>query len=168
MSHNSDLAIDTVLGLEGGYINNPSDPGGETKYGISKKSHPKLDIKKLTKEKAKQIYYDEYWAPYSFFEKITSPLVATKLFVAGVNMGQKQANLCMQRALRSFSYLDIDGIIGTKSLEAINKQNAKEIVPAFNSECAGRYRLLASNHERLKKFLKGWLNRAYMKLDIPF
>ncbi len=46
---------------EGGYVNHPNDPGGETKYGISKRAYPKLDIKNLTREQANEIYYKDYW-----------------------------------------------------------------------------------------------------------
>lgn len=45
----------------GGYTNDPDDPGGETKWGISKEFHPDEDIANLTKERALEIYYDEYW-----------------------------------------------------------------------------------------------------------
>lgn len=46
-----------------GYVNDPRDAGGETKYGIAKRYHPKVDIKNLTREAAAQIYRDEYWTP---------------------------------------------------------------------------------------------------------
>lgn len=46
---------------EGGYVNDPVDPGGETKYGISKRAYPHLDIKNLTREGANEIYYTDYW-----------------------------------------------------------------------------------------------------------
>ena len=55
--------IDGVLVREGGYVDHPSDPGGETKYGIAKRSHPKEDIKNLTKERAAEIYEKDYWIP---------------------------------------------------------------------------------------------------------
>lgn len=58
-----DRVMDFVLRWEGGYANDPRDPGGETKYGISKRSHPELDIKNLTKEQALEIYREEYWDP---------------------------------------------------------------------------------------------------------
>jgi len=61
MKENFDKAFEFVLKWEGGYVNNPKDPGGETKYGISKRSYPNLDIKNLTKEQAKSIYYADYW-----------------------------------------------------------------------------------------------------------
>ena len=50
------LAIPRVITNEGGYVNDPDDPGGETKYGISKRSYPALDIKNLTVEQATAIY----------------------------------------------------------------------------------------------------------------
>ena len=55
--------ITKVIGREGGYVNDPDDPGGETKYGISKKAYPKVDIKNLTMDDAVEIYKDEYWLP---------------------------------------------------------------------------------------------------------
>ena len=54
-------AFAIVVGLEGGYVNDPRDPGGETKYGIAKRAHPELDIKNLTLEQAQDIYRREYW-----------------------------------------------------------------------------------------------------------
>lgn len=56
-----DRAFEIVIGLEGGYSNNVKDPGGETKFGISKKAHPSVDIQNLTMEQAKGIYAKDYW-----------------------------------------------------------------------------------------------------------
>lgn len=57
------ISFGFVLDHEGGYSNDPTDPGGETKYGISKRAHPNLDIKNLTPEQALDIYLKEYWEP---------------------------------------------------------------------------------------------------------
>ncbi|KWT77357.1 glycosyl hydrolase 108 family protein [Candidatus Magnetominusculus xianensis] len=54
-------AVRFVLDAEGGYVNDPDDPGGETKYGISKRAYPSLDIKSLTIEDAKRLYRRDYW-----------------------------------------------------------------------------------------------------------
>lgn len=51
--------------IEGGYVNDLKDPGGETKYGIAKRSHPNEDIKNLTIDKAMEIYHQEYWTAYN-------------------------------------------------------------------------------------------------------
>lgn len=56
--------IDVVLKFEGGYVNDPKDPGGETNFGISKRQYPNLDIKNLTKDQAKQIYFRDYYLKY--------------------------------------------------------------------------------------------------------
>jgi lysozyme family protein len=56
-----DKSIEFVLSWEGGYVNDPKDPGGETNFGISKHSFPTLDIKNLTRDQAKQIYFEKYW-----------------------------------------------------------------------------------------------------------
>lgn len=63
MERNFKKALDFVLRWEGEYSNNPSDPGGETKYGISKKAYPGLDVSSLTLEKATEIYQRDYWGP---------------------------------------------------------------------------------------------------------
>lgn len=56
-----DRAFSIVIGEEGGYVNDPDDPGGETKYGISKRSYPTRDIAALTLDDAKAIYLADYW-----------------------------------------------------------------------------------------------------------
>jgi lysozyme family protein len=56
-----DDIIEVVLEHEGGYVNDPQDPGGETNFGVAKRSHPDVDIKNLTKDGAKEIYYQDYW-----------------------------------------------------------------------------------------------------------
>jgi len=54
-------AFQIVIGVEGGYSNDPRDPGGETKFGISKRAYPNVDIPRLTLEQAQGIYRRDYW-----------------------------------------------------------------------------------------------------------
>jgi lysozyme family protein len=61
MKKNFMVGLAFVLRWEGGYVDDPRDPGGETKYGISKRSYPHLNIKSLTKEQAAEIYKTDYW-----------------------------------------------------------------------------------------------------------
>lgn len=56
-----DAAFAIVVGIEAGYVNDPQDPGGETKYGISKRAYPNEDIPNLTPERAKFLYRRDYW-----------------------------------------------------------------------------------------------------------
>ncbi len=159
-----EYAVQCLLIWEGGYINSPNDPGGETNYGISSRSFPHIDIKNLTKQQAKAIYKKEFWNANPFFNELKDEEIAAKLFLAVVHMGVKQACKLMQRAVRSWQYLEADGIIGNKSITAINKLKASELIPAFNSEVAGYYRTLVAKRPELKVFINGWLNRAYGKL----
>lgn len=72
--------------IEGSYVNDPRDPGGETKYGISKRAYPKVDIKNLTLEQAKKIYHDDYWLPCDCAEMLPRP-AKLLVFDCAVNQG---------------------------------------------------------------------------------
>lgn len=84
-----DKALKFVLKWEGGYSNDPNDPGGETKFGISKRSYPELDISKLTLEQAKEIYYQNYWLK-SGCNELPFPFNIV-VFDTAVNMGRRRA-----------------------------------------------------------------------------
>lgn len=90
MSKDFEKALKFVLKWEGGYVNDPKDPGGETNYGISKKSYPNEDIKNMTLERAKKIYYENYWLK-SGCDKLSYPLDMI-MFDTSVNMGRSRAN----------------------------------------------------------------------------
>jgi lysozyme family protein len=91
-----DKAFEIVVGLEGGYVNHPLDPGGETKFGISKRAYPHLNIKTLTLEKAKSIYKKDYWdaAECSLLE----PALALLYFDFAVNSGVGAARQMLKEA----------------------------------------------------------------------
>src|SRR6266576_5386633 len=74
---------------EGGYVNDPDDPGGETNWGISKRYHPDVDIKNLTPEQAAEIYYNDYYVP-SGAVALQEP-EATVVFDTAVNLGADKA-----------------------------------------------------------------------------
>jgi len=176
-------AIESVMLHEGGYVDNPSDPGGATNYGISLrwlKSQGDLDgdgwlegdldhdgdvdvddIKMMDKEQAMGMYRTLWWEPYRY-DLITSQPIANKVFDLTVNMGSKQSHKLLQRAIRACGLLiKDDGIIGNKTLESINVVDELSLIPAYRSEAAGFYRGLAIKNPKFNTFLKGWLNRAY-------
>ena len=80
-----EAALAFVLMHEGGYVNDPSDPGGETNYGISKRAYPLLDIKALTREQAAEIYWRDYWCAANC--GVYQEGVGGFLFDAAVNQG---------------------------------------------------------------------------------
>jgi lysozyme family protein len=154
-------AVSVVLAHEGVYSNDQDDPGGETKFGISKRSYPHLNIAALTVGQAKSIYKRDFWDPYPY-KDIKDINVAAKVFDLAVNMGAKKAHILVQRALRATGDpVGEDGILGPRTLAAINKADPRNLLVALKSEAAGNYRIIAAISTTKEKFVTGWLNRAY-------
>jgi lysozyme family protein len=114
-----------TLGAEGGYSNNPADPGaighGEllgTKFGISAAAYPKIDIINLTQDAAQQIYKRDYWAALCG-DKLPLP-IALVAFDAAVNAGLRRAVLWLQQAAGTGD----DGVLGPATIAALNDGNA--------------------------------------------
>jgi lysozyme family protein len=123
---NFDTAFRLLIGHEGGYVNNPSDPGGETKYGISKRSHPGEDIAGMTLERAKTIYQHEYWGPAGC--DAVPDGIKFDLFDMAVNAGPRTAIRALQRALEETD----DGIIGPRTLQALSTMPSARLIARFN------------------------------------
>jgi lysozyme family protein len=153
MNDRFDWIIKFTLDAEGGYDNDPDDPGGETNFGIDKRSHPNVDIKNLTVEGAKEIYKEEYWVKNNCW-LYAAPL-GEVYFDCCVNTGAKQANKFLQRAVGTAP----DGVIGPKTLEAITSKDASKTALEVINQRQKFYENLAYNKTNLKKFLKGWTNR---------
>ena len=154
-------AITRVLKNEGGYTNDQYDGGGETKFGISKRSYPNLDIRSLTLDGAKLIYYRDFWAP-QHYEQINSFAIAEKIFDLAVNVGTPKAHIVLQRALRAVGFrVKEDGILGKITLAAINAANENALLAAIRSESAGYYRSIVAANSSQSRFINGWLNRSY-------
>ena len=150
-----------VLANEGGYVDNPADPGGETRFGISRRDYPKLDIAALTREQATAIYFRDWWQRYRYGE--LPGMVAAKVFDLAVNIGPGHAVRCLQRALRACQRrVAEDGALGNATLAAVAAASPAPLMAALRSEAAGYYRTLASERRgEGGEFLEGWLNRAY-------
>ena len=105
-------AVTRVLADEGGYVCNPADPGGETNFGISKRSYPDVDVKNLTRDQAVDIYWNDWWLKFCFYRLRGD--VAIKVFNLAVVMGAPHAVRCLQRALRACGASRTeDGELGT-------------------------------------------------------
>jgi len=156
-------AVEMVLRHEGGYVYDPADPGGETKYGISKRSYPQLDIRNLTREQAVEIYRRDWWDRYGY-DRIKSLDVAAKVFDLAVNMGPAAAHKCLQRALHACGqrHVTIDGVLGPQTIGAANNVRPRAmLLAALRAEAAAYYRHLVERRPELRRFEQGWLNRAY-------
>jgi lysozyme family protein len=148
---NFEIAFNKTMENEGGFSNDPDDHGGITKFGISKKSFPDEDIANLTLERAKQIYKYAYWDKMHCDEIISQPL-ADKIFDLGVNLGCGRIVKIIQRLLD----LVVDGIIGIKTIGAINNQDASSLLSDIREKVKDYYASLDQ-----PKFIHGWLNRLY-------
>lgn len=145
---------------EGGYANNPNDLGGETKYGISKKQYPHLDIKNLKLDDAKLILEHDYWNPLQAVKINCQPL-ANHLFDMCVNAGIGKAVALLQYSCISCGEdVKIDSIIGPKTLAATNKIAGPWLTDRYRVEQVKHYlRLITVNKSQLPN-IYSWLRRA--------
>lgn len=148
-------ALEVVLHHEGGYVDNPKDPGGETKHGISKRAYPDLDIPNLTKAQAAEIYFKDYW------QKIRGDRlpfgVSLILFDFAVNAGIKQAVKCLQKVVS----VKRDGVFGDMTMIATFAHNK-----AYVMECLTTERILYySKLNNFETFGAGWIRRSIETLS---
>jgi len=150
-------AIKTILKHEGGYVNDPDDPGGETMMGISKKAYPNLDIKNLTQKDVEDIYYRDYWV------KAKCPQLPEELkliyFDMVVNMGKSRAVKILQKAISAKGVkTDIDGGIGPKTISNALKSGLEK--GRLRSYRVKYYADLVNRKPTLEKYWYGWYRRA--------
>lgn len=155
-----DKCIDVVLKSEGGFQDNPNDPGnyvGEelrgTKYGIAAKFFPEEDIKNLTLERAKELYYIHYWLPMRL-GGIKEAELLLHVFDMGINAGTNRSIRILQKLVGAAP----DGIIGPMTTGLVNDK--APLVEKFKDARREYYINLAERKPSLKVFLKGWLNRV--------
>ena len=165
-----DKAIPTILKHEGGYVNDLLDPGGETNFGISKRSFPDVDIKNLSEDQAIDIYRERYWL-HHIYDAIVDQDTATKVFDLAVNMGHRAAHRLLQKSLRKFRHvafknaynmpnLKIDGIFGPKTLEAVNAAEPSSVLAELRIQAAVYYVNLMVKKPGLVRFAYNWMRRA--------
>lgn len=144
-----DQAVDFVLRHEGGYVDHPKDPGGETNFGISKRAYPNLDIASLTIEQAKEIYFRDY---YSKLPAGLPDRLANLVFDTAVNAGMSRAVRILQTAVGTYA----DGEWGPASQRALERHSEDEVLAKF---CAERVMFYA-RLETFQTFGKGWVKRV--------
>ena len=147
--------IEKTLQYEGGYANDVADAGGETNFGISKRSYPDLDIAGLTREQAGEIYERDYLKRLNL-DSIADIRVRWKVFDLSVNMGTKVATVLAQIATGSFP----DGVLGVKTLLNINIVQPDVLVRSLADLQNIWYLGIVARNPSQHKFLNGWLRRA--------
>lgn len=155
---NFEQAIVKTLAHEGGakFTEDPSDRGGATKYGISQRAYPYLDIRTLTESQARELYKRDYWDRIRG-DDITSQAIAESIFDTCVNMGVRTGCRLAQVAL---GIQPADGIIGSQSLEKINATDQSVFLAAYTIAKIARYVHLCNRDRSQQRFLLGWINRT--------
>ncbi len=149
---NFDTAFDRLIDSEGGYVNNTKDPGGETKFGISKRSYPHLNIKDLTLSDAKAIYKQDFWDVLGE----AHPAIKFQAFDFAVNSGIQTA---IRKLQASIGVAD-DGHWGPRSAAALNSMELNDVLMRFAA-----YRLdFMTSLSVWPDFGKGWARRIAKQL----
>lgn len=148
-------AANFVIEHEGGdrLVEDPKDPGGLTKYGISQRSYPKLDIRGLTRDKAESIYFTDYWTKCKC--GAFPPDVGLILFDSAVNQGSTEARILLQKSVGVMT----DGVIGPLTIEAVarfhNTTKPHTLATEFVAQRAFHYGLTS----KFEYFGLGWMRR---------
>ena len=150
-------AIKVILKHEGGYVNDPDDPGGETMMAISKKAYPHLNIKELTEQDVKDIYHRDYWL------KAKVPQVPDELkliyFDMVVNMGRSRAVKILQQSISAKGVkTTVDGGIGPQTISNALKSGLEP--ERLRSYRVKYYADLVNRKPKLGKYWYGWYRRA--------
>lgn len=150
-------AVTKTIRREGGdqFTEDPDDPGGATRFGISKRAHPEVDPQNLTLDGAKAIYRKEYWDPLQG-DSLAVQAIAEALFDTAVNMGVAQAVKLAEVVLG----LPADGTMGPALLAALNAADAGEFAAGFTLAKVARYLTLVKKNPKLEKFFYGWVRRT--------
>ena len=147
-------AFDRLIGNEGGYTNNPADPGGETKFGISKRAYPDVEIASLTVEQAKAIYLRDFWNVLAD----AHAAVKFQVFDFAVNAGIPTAI----RKLQSSIGVADDGHWGAISAARLAALDVNDVLMTFAAERLLFYTSLST----WDTFGKGWSRRIANDLKL--
>lgn len=151
--------FDRLIGHEGGYVNHPDDPGGETNWGVTKRTALAEGytgaMKAMTREQARSIYHKAFWLRYQC-DKLPEA-IAFQLFDAAVNHGFGNASRMLQRAVNVAD----DGIIGNVTITKVKQLDVNDVLMRFNAERLKFYTKL----QTFNTFGRGWVNRVAENLN---
>lgn len=149
MKKNSDTIINWIIEVEGNYVNDLNDPGGETKYGISKRSYPEINIQALTKHMAKVIYKTDYWDQIRGDDLPTG--LDLLLMDTAINCGINTAVVILQRTIRTKQ----DGIFGPKTMKKLQTTHLSETIAEITAQRSIYY----ASIDNFDHFGLGWMRR---------
>jgi len=164
--------INNILAVEGGYVNDTSDSGGETNYGITKKAAMLNGYFGAIIDMPRQVAFDilavKYWDKLRGDDlELLSSEIAAEIVDTGVNMGTRRAGIFLQRALNIlnsshslYNDLYVDGQIGDMTVNALasylNVRDVNILLKILNCMQGAFYIELAERREKDEKFIYGW------------
>lgn len=150
------IRMETAGRADGWYTNDQNDPGGETKWGICARYNPGVDIKRLTRDGALEIFHDKYWVPCSCEEM--PPRVAIAVFDCAVIPGPDRAIAMLQEA----AGVSQDGLVGQATIRAAHGMGDEQIAVML----AARAKFFATR-KKFDRYGDGWLKRmALLAMEI--
>jgi lysozyme family protein len=166
---NFEFAVYRTLESEGVLSDHPDDSGGLTKYGITSRDYPKLDIRGLTQERAVAIYQRDYWDKLDL-DRISSRYIAAEIFDTAVNCGIRKAGEIAQQAVNLLGPdIVVDGLVGPATREALNnlaRRYELPLVMALNFYQGMWYAYLQrANPDKYDAFIKGWMRRLVPSIE---
>jgi len=177
MTERFNRLINVILDNEGGFVNDPSDPGGATKMGVSLRFLKSVgnirfdldhdgdididDIRKMDRDTAKSIYAEFFYIPLKL-DQLKNEKLALQVFDHAVNAGSISAIKILQRICGAKD----DGIIGPKTISSANTFT-EDISGIYHNERLRFYTDLAVKHQKLAKFLAGWTRRVDHTYEMP-
>lgn len=114
-----EIAVNEVLGEEGGYVNLAADPGGETNWGISKRAFPEVDIKNLTRDGAKALYKAHYWDPLAQYANL-SATYRRIAFECAINQGLSKCKALLEASKGQLDWFMADRAMAYAALPTFN------------------------------------------------
>ena len=176
---NIEQFLNELIRREGGYVNNPADRGGATKYGITeavaRQNGYKGHMKDLPESLARDIYRKQYWTVPRFNQvNALSPLVAEELLDTGVNCGVGFTKPTLQRALNLLNNqgkggwpdLAVDGIYGPATINALKiylskrgKEGERVLLRILNILQGERYISICERNPSQEQFFFGWISK---------
>jgi lysozyme family protein len=162
--------IDNLLEREGGFVNDPNDRGGATKYGITRETLSDHrgeavsvdDVRRLTEDEARAIYREEYIEAPGY-HGIHDASLQGLVVDAGVNHGTHRASRWLQRAAGA----SVDGVVGPNTLAAVNQGNTLRLYLEFLRIRVELYGRLITEDPDQARFAHGWMRRLGEFLHVP-
>ena len=167
-------AFEMTMKAEGGYVNDPDDPGGETYKGIARSRNPKwngwttidllkkeanfpknLDNNAVVQQKVKDLYEANYWDKICG-DDITDQDIAESIFDFAVNAGPRTSAKLAQITVQA----EPDGVLGPVTLEKINTDDKRAFLAVFALAKIGRYVNICEKRNASRKYFFGWVKRT--------